>query len=174
MSHRVGMTRQLWKNLDAHTFVIAVRSKGTTSAFQIIEWQSGSKFRKTVVAILSLLLAITKIPINALTLSSVTRNILFFNAGVLLKEYRVRILGGKPTKWLIPISGGMLILWASLLFSPIGNRIGIPIAFIGIITCYFFTKFQSFNCIFERFGRFSLQLYLLNGFFIGCLTNLSM
>ena len=43
----------------------------------------------------------------------------------------------------------------------------IPVAFIGIFFSWLLTRIQYFNNFFAPYGKYSLQLYLLNGFTLG-------
>lgn len=132
----------------------------------IYKWQIKSRTRMVVVMIILFVLAIVEIRISIFRLSSVKYYLLFFNIGVLLKVINIKIFDFKFSKIYMLIPLGLVVIWGLLLFSPLKNYFSILIALIGIVTCYFLTQFNIFNKVFERFGKFSLQLYLLNGFLL--------
>lgn len=132
----------------------------------IYKWQVVSNRRRIITAVFCLLLAIIRIPTEAFTLSLVSGYLFYFNIGVLLKTNKIRIFAYRlpKSRKLLPI--GVTIIWMALLFSPWGSQLEVLVSLIGVIVCYFLTHLKLFNSIFERFGKFSLQLYLLNGFLL--------
>ena len=132
----------------------------------IYRWQAGSKHRRLLTTVFFVLLAIIRIPTEVFTLSLASGYLFFFHLGVLLKTSDVRIFEFKLSKSrkLLPV--GAAGLWIALLFSPWATELEILVSLLGVIACYFLTKLKLFNGIFERFGKFSLQLYLLNGFLL--------
>lgn len=132
----------------------------------IYKWQEKSYTHKLVAAVFFLIFAINKLPTEILTLSQVSYYLFFFNLGVLLKTCNIRVFEFRLSKCCILLPVGLAVLWISLLFSPWDSQLEILISLIGIVVCYFFTWLNLFNDIFERFGKFSLQIYLLNGFLL--------
>ena len=132
----------------------------------IYKWQAKSNGRRIVTAVLCLILAFVRIRTEVLTLHLVSGYLFYFNLGVLLKTNNVRIFdydlpkGGKL--WLI----GVTALWLLLLFSPWAGQLEVLVSLLGVIVCYCLARLKLFNHIFERFGKYSLQLYLLNGFLL--------
>ena len=122
--------------------------------------------RKIVVAVCLCVLAVVKIPTKVFTLDFVSYYLVFFNLGVLLKTSYAGIFDFKLSKSQLLMPIGFVILWVGLLFSPWGIRLELVVSLLGIAACYFLTRLNVFNVIFERFGKFSLQLYLLNGFLL--------
>lgn len=132
----------------------------------IYRWQTGSQMRKIVVAVCLCVLAVVKIPTKVFTLDFVSYYLVFFNLGVLLKTSYAGIFDFKLSKSQLLMPIGFVILWIGLLFSPWGIRLELVVSLLGVAVCYFLTKLNVFNVVFERFGKFSLQLYLLNGFLL--------
>ena len=132
----------------------------------IYKWQAKSKGRQVVTAVLCLLLAIVRIRTEVLTLHLISGYLFYFNLGVLLKLNDIRIFEYKLPKGgkLWPI--GVTVLWLLLLFSPWASQLEVFVSLLGVIVCYYLARLELFNDIFERFGKFSLQLYLLNGFLL--------
>ena len=132
----------------------------------IHKFQSKSFIRQIIVGVVLLAAAIVKKPTNIFTLSAVSYYLVFFNFGALLKANNVRVFKLKLPRPQVLLPVGLTILWTSLLFSPWENQLEIVISLTGIIVCCCLTKLNAFNDIFSRFGKFSLQIYLLNGFML--------
>ena len=132
----------------------------------IYKWQAGSPRRQLVTAGLCLILAFVRIPVEEFTLSLISGYLFFFNLGVLLKTRKVPLFDCKLEKAWKLLPGGVVLLWLALLFSPWERQLEVLVSLIGVVGCYFLTHVKLFNRIFERFGRFSLQIYLLNGFLL--------
>ena len=132
----------------------------------IYKWQEESRTRKAVILLLSLVLAIKKLPTEVFVLSSVSYYLFYFNLGVVLKLCNIRIFELELSKCHIFLPTVLSVLWITLLFSPWSHPVEILTALIGITVCYFFTRLNAFNDIFKHFGKFSLQIYLLNGFLL--------
>ena len=132
----------------------------------IYQLQVKSKHRRIATAVLCLLLAIVRIRTEVLTLHLISGYLFYFNLGVLLKLSNVQIFeydlptGGK----LWPV--GVTVLWILLLFSPWASQLEVFVSLLSVIVCYHLARLKLFNDIFEGFGKFSLQIYLLNGFLL--------
>ena len=105
--------------------------------------------------------------ISIFNLSSVITNLFYFSIGVIVKE----IFGGKifdvilpPLKKLIFVIL-LLIVWISLLRIDLSYT-NVISALVGIITLYIGVQTKIITDIFKRFGKYSLQLYLLNGYLL--------
>lgn len=99
----------------------------------------------------------------AITLTSgimFTYHLFFFNTGVLLKD--VPEVRGHKTKHNLAILSVSLIIWLAALSYKANQSIITALA--GIASCYFMTYCGMFCKLFARFGEYSLQIYLLNGF----------
>lgn len=132
----------------------------------IYKWQEGSKRRMVITTVGCSILAFIRIPTETFTLHLASGYLFFFHLGVLLKMNRVRIFECKMPKTYQLVPLGVAILWLVLLFSPWERQLEGLVSLLGITVCAFLTCFKPFNDIFERFGKFSLQLYLLNGFLL--------
>lgn len=131
----------------------------------IYSWQKNGMVRKAIVELMLLALYFLKPDIPFLCLGQVLVYLFFYNTGVLIKEWGKNIFTWNfKAKWMLPVASALsLILWA--FFSTLPNALVVTTA-AGIMTCYLFTKFRWFNTVFHRFGKYSLQLYLLNGFLL--------
>ena len=132
----------------------------------IYKFQTKSLVRQIVAGIALLVIAVIKKPTNIFTLSSVSYYLVFFNLGALLKVNKVNVFELNISKLRVLLLAGLAILWISLLFSPWEKQLELIVSLTGIIVCYCLTKLNAFNNCFERFGKFSLQIYLLNGFLL--------
>lgn len=132
----------------------------------IYKLQSKSSVLKVVTTILLLALSIVKINTSLFTLSAVSYYLMYFNIGNLIRNSNIKIYELKLPKqyFLIPVI--LFVLWIGLLLSPFATVLRIPLALIGIVCCYFLSQSNLLVSIFERFGNYSLQLYLLNGFLL--------
>ncbi len=128
-------------------------------------WQKDNLPKKLLVEIILLILYLVEPKVSFLCLESVLVYLLFFNTGALIKEYLPNIFTWNfKEKWLQPASTLLLlIVWVIAARSSVTLKIA---TVAGIIVCYLFTKFSWFNKVFHRFGHYSLQLYLLNGFLL--------
>ena len=100
--------------------------------------------------------------INIFNASSVLNYSVYFGTGVYINNcFGNRIFNYAPKLLLIPLS----VLWILLIWLN-NDSARFLTAFIGIIVMFLFTKFDCFNKIFARFGEYSLQIYLLNGFML--------
>lgn len=126
----------------------------------------GSRY-KLLGSLFLLLAAKYYLPYSVFTLNSVINYLFYFSIGVLIKE----IFGGNiftvkfhPLK-MFALTLLLLIVWVALLriHLPYTNTIS---ALIGITTMYIIAQSDAVVNIFERFGKYSLQLYLLNGYFL--------
>lgn len=128
-------------------------------------WQKNSVVKKIIVEVILLALYLIEPDIPFLCLNYVLVYLFLFNTGVLIKEYWKDIFTWNfKRKWLLPVASALfLLLWAV----SSGFEATIKVAAVaGIATCYLFTKYRWFRTVFHRFGQYSLQLYLLNGFLL--------
>lgn len=132
----------------------------------IYKWQNESPKRKAFLMIVLILLSIPQHDIDFFRLSQTVYYLLFFNAGVLIKTSGIKLFDFEKTamKWLTPFC--LLFVWIIALFLGLETILPVTIAMLGIVCCYYFTRFDIFNRIFKRFGEYSLQLYLFNGYFL--------
>ena len=105
--------------------------------------------------------------ISVFTLSSVINYLFYFSTGILIKETFggsiFKVKAHPFTKTALALL--LLFVWITLL------RINRPYiktisALIGIATVYIGVQSDAVVKLFQRFGKYSLQLYLLNGFFL--------
>ncbi|MBR0279349.1 MAG: acyltransferase [Synergistaceae bacterium] len=129
----------------------------------IFRLASSSRTTMLILCAALAVLAVYGVNISAFMIGSAAHYMFFFHAGVTAKY----ILGGKLPDVKIPvfILPVTFVIWLLLLFGTQG--FGIIVALIGISACYMMTQYSIFNRIFSRFGEYSLQLYLLNGFTLG-------
>lgn len=132
----------------------------------IYKWQSKSIRRRIITAALCLLLAFVRIPADFLTLRLVSGYLFYFNLGVLLKLTNVPLFENKLPKGGILWPIAVAVLWLCLLFSSLAGPLEALVSLLGVIVCYYLARLKVFNTVFERFGKSSLQLYLLNGFLL--------
>lgn len=105
--------------------------------------------------------------ISVFTLDSVVRYLFYFSIGVMVKQ----TVGGRIFDIKIPAAvrtiliAALLLLWLTVLQSQLPYR-SILSALVGIATMYLVVQFRAVVDIFGRFGKYSLQLYLFNGFFL--------
>lgn len=116
----------------------------------------------TTAAIASL--AVVRPPIQLFSIDNVTYYLLFFHLGVLLKMSRVNVFDIQMTKKHVALFIAALVLWVGLVFSPFSSHVLMLSALVGSVACFYFTRLRVFNNLFARFGEYSMQLYLLNGY----------
>ena len=129
-------------------------------------WQKASMLRKGIFVAVSFCLIIADINISLFRIETVIYYLFYFNLGVVLKTSSIKFFNFKKSFLSILTPIVLFLIWISLIVLPTTCFLDILIALLGIITCYYFTQFEIFNCIFRRFGEYSLQLYLLNGFLL--------
>lgn len=132
----------------------------------IYKWQAQSGRRRMIVTAACLILSLVRIPAEIFTLRLLSGYLFFFNFGVQLKMSDLKIFEYKLSKGykLLPVA--VTALWLLLLFSPWAGPLEVFVSLLSVVACYFLTKVKLFQDVFERFGKFSLQLYLLNGFLL--------
>ncbi len=99
--------------------------------------------------------------------SQVIYYLIYFTVGVMIKRYWGETvfnagLSGTGNILLIVVS---LLLWIVLIGLKVPHT-GIITALTGIFTLYLCTRYPLPVRLFRRFGRYSLQLYLFNGYFL--------
>lgn len=132
-------------------------------------WQKNSTIRMIVVEAALLIIAILNIEETIFCLDSIMFYLFFFNTGALLKHFNI-----DPFKTDKLENGHRVMLIALILFLWIGGTLCFPdlnvvnliIGIIASIAMVLLTKYKWFNTIFARIGKYSLQLYLLNGFLL--------
>ena len=134
----------------------------------------GSK-RKILLIIEAVLLVAAVIGINTdwFRIGSVVYYIFYFHTGLLIRSYYSEFkewFDNRSAVTVILISVFTLVLWClCITFIPEEWHRWLRIipAFLGILTCYSLTKWFWFNKAFLRFGKYSLQIYLLNSWMLG-------
>lgn len=110
--------------------------------------------------------------INTFRISDVVYHLVYFNAGCLLKlffeqmrKYNLNIEQSLCTA----IMTFVLLCFVAYVKTYYGlDRFGtVIVAFVGILFSWLLTKSVCFNRLFSRYGKYSLQLYLFNGFSLG-------
>ena len=142
--------------------------------FYPLIYNAYEKDKKIVVIISVLILAIACYPINVHTflVSSILYHLVYFNAGYLAKLFfdKIRTLEIKKEKSIrviIPVLMVLIISAYIKIHYGFGKLEIIPVAFMGIFFSWLLTRIQFFNTFFASYGKYSLQLYLLNGFTLG-------
>ena len=128
-------------------------------------WQKNSTLKKLLVEMILLVIYLWEPELSFLCLNYVLVYLLFFNTGVLIREASPHIFEWTFKKpWMQSVTIALLlIVWGLSSNYPATIKLA---TVAGIVTCYLFTKFPWFNKTFRRFGEYSLQLYLLNGFLL--------
>ena len=132
----------------------------------IYKWQAQSGRRRMIVTALCLVLSLVRIPAEIFTLRLISGYLFFFNLGVQLKMSDVKIFECKLSGGYKFLPLAVAALWLLLLFSPWAGPLEVFVSLLSVIACYFLSRLKLFRAIFERFGKFSLQIYLLNGFLL--------
>lgn len=122
-------------------------------------------FAGTLVLLLIVHFVWTSVPV--FRLGEVIYYLFYFTIGVMVKEYLGKNifdvkLGRLKT---VAATGTLLMLWLILLELN-SSHLGIIAALIGIFTLYISLQYGVLVQIFSRFGPYSLQIYLLNGFLL--------
>ncbi len=127
--------------------------------------QRGHIAGKIIVEVAFFVLYLLEPKIPFLCLNYVLGYLFFYNTGALLREFYPGIFEWKfKANWRLPIATTLtLVLWVWTANQQALLKIATA---AGIVTCYLLTKFPLFNKLFGRFGLYSLQLYLLNGFLL--------
>lgn len=122
-----------------------------------------SRFRMLAACVLLFTLSAYGLDVKAFEIKQAAYYMFFFHAGVTVKY----VFGGKLPDVKIPVFVMPVILcvWLVILFGTQGFELAAAIT--GIITCWLMSGHKIFRQIFSRFGEYSLQLYLLNGFTLG-------
>ena len=91
----------------------------------------------------------------------------FFSIGELIRRFCGTTVFEKtfPKTIALLMMVPLIATWILLLIANIPH-VQIVVALIGIMVFYLLSQVSAFNCLFNPFGKFSLQLYLLNGFFL--------
>ena len=132
----------------------------------LYRWQAKSRSRRILVTVLCLVLSLVRIPTELFTLNLVSGYLFFFNLGVQIKLSDIPIFDFKLLKGckLLPLAAA--ILWVGLLFSPWAGPLEVFVSLLSVILCCFLARWKVFQALFKEFGKFSLQIYLLNGFLL--------
>ena len=130
----------------------------------IYQWQAKSPRRAMVVTAVCLALSLIRIPVEAFTIRLISGYLFFFQLGVQIKLSGVRIFELDLPKKHAPLPFAVAALWLLLLFSPLAGPLETIVSLLSVMVCFFLTRLKLFNDFFEGFGKFSLQIYLLNGF----------
>lgn len=122
-----------------------------------------------VLEIVLLILSLFEFTFRLFAIDRVIYYLFFFNSGYLVKKYCRNIfdfnISSKILKITVPVV--MLAVWVICVIFFNNTYTRSIIGVWGIITVFFFSRFGWFNFIFARFGEYSLQLYLFNGFLLG-------
>ncbi len=135
----------------------------------IAKYTRNTVYRQIIVILTIVLLHFTLPSIHIFNLSKVIYNMLFFSVGILIKEmFGDRIFNIKIDKKItISTMISLLILWRFLIKLNILCRyVDIICALVGIITTFLCIQSEIITTVFARFGKYSLQLYLLNGYLL--------
>lgn len=132
------------------------------------------KNKKNVIFISAIIFTIAccQITIYTFRVESILYHLVYFNAGYLVKLFFVKIrtmeiMKSKAIITLVPVTTVLLISVYLKIGYGFGKMEIIPVAFIGIFFSWLLTRIQFFNKFFAPYGKYSLQLYLLNGFTLG-------
>lgn len=125
-----------------------------------------------IASIVIFIISSTTIDIYIFRMESILYYLVYFNAGYLSKIFfgKLQKINIKRENVIsIIISGFVFLVVAGYLKIHYGfGKIEIIIvAFVGIFFSWLLTRTNHFNILFASYGRYSLQLYLLNGFTLG-------
>lgn len=132
-------------------------------------WQKDSKVRMVITEVILLVLTLIKVDISLFCVDSILFYLIYFNTGSLLKSlkidvFQIKIPSDRVRPVLILLSA---IAWCVFSLSlPYNTVTRMLFGILGIITFYLLTKYKVVNTLFAGLGRYSLQLYLLNGFLL--------
>ncbi|MBR0257956.1 MAG: acyltransferase [Synergistaceae bacterium] len=129
----------------------------------IFRLAGSSRRNMAVFCVLSFVISLHGVSISAFNIGSAAHYMFFFHVGVCMKYFA----GGKWPEMKIPafMLPIMIGVWLAVLFKVKG--LGIFAALAGIASCCIVARHEIFRRMFSRFGEYSLQLYLLNGFTLG-------
>ena len=118
------------------------------------------------------IIACCPISIYTFRIESILYHLVYFNAGYLAKLFFDKICTMKINKRkamiaIIPVTSFLIITAYLKICYGFGKLEIIPVAFVGIFFSWLLTRIQYFNTFFAPYGKYSLQLYLLNGFTLG-------
>lgn len=106
-------------------------------------------------------------PISIFKISTVIYYLFFFTIGVIIKSFIgtdiFQIKFNKLRASIIVVFS--LLIWCFLIQLDV-SHLNILTAVVGILTLFICMQYSSLICLFKRFGKYSLQLYLLNGFLL--------
>ncbi len=111
-----------------------------------------------------------KIPTDLFVINKLIYYLFFFNSGWLIKKYWNNLFDFrfKIEALNILVPAVLFSIWVSIItFRIVSGYEVVPYCLttiLAIITMFFVSKFHWFNFIFSRFGQYTLQLYLFNGF----------
>jgi len=120
----------------------------------------------------AIVLSYYQLPTNVFLLNELFYYLFFFNTGWLIKTYRNNIMDFRFKSNFLGVLVPLLLLAAWIAIITVKIIIGYSIlprvltTLLAIVAVFFFTRFNWFNRIFMRFGAYSLQLYLFNGFLL--------
>lgn len=135
----------------------------------IYVWQKNSMIKKIIVEMLLLVLALVETDVKIFCFDSIIYYLFYFNTGAMLKCMDIDVFQIDKLKRAIRIAviGLLFVLWIGLsIFLPYTTITRLLMGIVGIIVFFLFTKYQWFNFVFARLGKYTLQLYLLNGFLL--------
>jgi len=126
------------------------------------------KHKAFMIATELLLLALAFVGIDTplFTLDSICKYLFFFNTGMILKHSKLNLFDIKLSPALVACFLSATVLWLVTLFLPFHTYLVPLTASFGIVAYYFLCSFDVFNKAFAPFGKYSLQLYLFNGFLL--------
>lgn len=106
-------------------------------------------------------------PISLLTLKSVIYYLIYFTVGVMLKEFvGNQIFKKNDNKVKVSVLAlAVFAVWLGLVKID-AAELRIIAAVAGIVTFYFCIQYEPVVNLFKRFGKYSLQLYLFNGYLL--------
>lgn len=133
----------------------------------INRWIKNSIYRSAGVLCALLVLHFMWPSIPVFKLSQVMYYLFYFTIGVVIKRYWGRAIFDVRLNWLVSSSAILVssAVWIVLIGwkAPYTNIIT---ALLGIFTFYLLVQYDPPIYLFRRFGRYSLQLYLFNGYLL--------
>lgn len=105
--------------------------------------------------------------IEFLCISRIVYYLFYFIIGNQIKKSEINIFDYKKfsSKSISFLLVMLFPFWLTMVYLDI-EYISVFVAIIGIFSFYLLSNYKVINKIFSRFGKYSLQLYLLNGFFL--------
>lgn len=130
--------------------------------FPFIEKYSNNSRRKGAVIVALSLLSVSNISISIFSLTSVIKYAIYFYLGIVLKEYKERIIN-YSNKYVL-ITAFILCILIFSLYIKCDYKVLEMLCSLAFIVSIMLIRNKVVIDVFKNIGKYSLQLYCLNGF----------